>query len=86
MTLGIFYGIGVGPGDPELMTVKGAGILTRCRHVFAPKARIAADSLALDIAKRYISAGTTVHELVFPMTPNRKELSLQWRKSAVQVA
>ena len=27
MTLGTFYGIGVGPGDPELMTVKGRGSL-----------------------------------------------------------
>ena len=27
---GIFYGIGVGPGDPELMTVKAISTIREC--------------------------------------------------------
>ena len=86
MTPGVFYGIGVGPGDPELMTVKGAALLARCPNVFVPKARIASESVALGIARRYVSAGAAIHELVFPMTDNEDELSARWRESAVRVA
>ena len=47
---GILYGIGVGPGDPELITLKGAKVLGMCRQVFVPKARGEGDSAALSIA------------------------------------
>ena len=30
---GIFYGIGVGPGDPELMTVKAISTIRECDTV-----------------------------------------------------
>jgi len=86
MTLGTFYGIGVGPGDPEWITLKGAASIACCMHVFAPKARVASESVALNIARRHISAGAVVHELVFPMTEDAAELRLRWRESAVQVA
>ena len=61
MKLGTFYGIGVGPGDSELITVKGANLLKRCRHVFVPKARIASDSVALAIARNYLGSDAVVH-------------------------
>ncbi len=37
MKIGTLYGIGVGPGDPELITVKGVRLLGQCQHVFVPK-------------------------------------------------
>ena len=86
MTLGTLYGIGVGPGDPELITVKGANLLSRCKHVFVPKARTASDSVALAIASSYLGSDATVHELVFPMTADTDELSSRWNDSAAQVA
>jgi precorrin-2/cobalt-factor-2 C20-methyltransferase len=76
------YGIGVGPGDPELITVKGAAILARCRRVFVPKARTAAESLALNIAERYVGGGAEIRELLFPMTADREELSRRWGEAA----
>lgn len=86
MKLGTFYGIGVGPGDSELITVKGANLLKHCRHVFVPKARIAADSVALNIAKNYLDASAQIHERIFPMTHNAEELAQRWRESAEAVA
>ena len=66
MTIGTLYGIGVGPGDPEWMTVKAARILSACRHVYVPKSPAAAESIALEIARCYLRPDAVVHELTFP--------------------
>ncbi len=86
MKHGVLYGIGVGPGDPELMTVKGARVLGGCRHVFVPKARSDNGSIALAIAGRYLGPDCRVHELVFPMSADRGELSHHWTEAAKSVA
>ncbi len=46
---GTFYVVGVGPGDPELMTLKAARILEKCPSWLAPAARSNGDSTALTI-------------------------------------
>ena len=51
---GRLYGVGVGPGDPELLTVKAARVLADAPVVFAPQAAGSSDSLALSAARRYI--------------------------------
>jgi len=86
MKLGTLYGIGVGPGDPELITVKGAAILARCRRIFVPRARSAAESLALAIAEQYVDGAAEITELLFPMTADKEELSLRWGEAAEAVA
>ena len=86
MKPGVLYGIGVGPGDPELMTLKGAKVLERCHHVFVPKARSENESIALAIANRFLSAGSRICELVFPMSADREELSRHWEDAARSVA
>jgi precorrin-2/cobalt-factor-2 C20-methyltransferase len=86
MTLGTLYGIGIGPGDPDLITVKGAQLLGRCRHLFVPKARQAADSVALGIVRKHLHPGTAIREVFFPMVTDAEELATHWQESARQVA
>ena len=86
MPTGTFYGIGVGPGDPELLTLKAAAVLARCRHVFVPKAKMSADSVALQIAKQHLGKDAVIHELLFPMLTDREELSRHWSDAAAQIA
>jgi precorrin-2/cobalt-factor-2 C20-methyltransferase len=85
MTTGTLYGIGVGPGDPEWMTLKAVRVLGECRHVYAPRSRAAADSVALDIARRYLRPDAVVHELTFPMTADAAVLRKSWRDAALDV-
>lgn len=59
-----FYGVGVGPGDPELMTVKGIKTIERSDYVFVPRSR--GESTARVIAGQYLE-GKTIVELDFPM-------------------
>ncbi len=86
MKLGTLYGIGVGPGDPDLITVKGANILAGCAHVFVPKARKGAESVALSIAQKHINPQAEIHEILFPMTTDRSELEKRWEESAKTIA
>lgn len=86
MKHGTLYGIGIGPGDPELITLKAARLISACRNIFVPKARDAAESVALDIARPLISREARIFELLFPMTADRGELAERWREAARSVA
>ena len=86
MKPGILYGIGVGPGDPELITVKGANLLKNCKHLFVPKAKIKSESVAYSIIGRYVNGDTQIHELVFPMVTDKDELKKRWLESAGKIA
>jgi precorrin-2/cobalt-factor-2 C20-methyltransferase len=58
MSAGTLYGVGVGPGDPELMTLKAARIIAAAPVVAYPLAN-GGDSLARSIAAGVI--GPDVH-------------------------
>lgn len=86
MSYGTLHGIGVGPGDPELITVKGARLLAECKYLFVPKARIKAESVAYAIVERYVNPEAVVQELVFPMVTDKEELEKKWVESASVIA
>lgn len=86
MKIGTLYGIGIGPGDPELMTVKGARILETCRHIFVPRARVVAQSLAFSIAEQYIKPESEIIRIDFPMTRDPVELAKHWEDNSQQIA
>ncbi len=85
MSFGTLYGIGIGPGDPDLVTVKGAALLSRCRHVVVPKASRSAESVALSIIRKHLNPDTEIHEVVFPMVTRKETLAAKWRESANRV-
>lgn len=86
MKPGTLYGIGIGPGDPELITLKGARLIGACRHLFVPKARTASESVALAIARPLVRPEARVEELLFPMTADREALAEKWDAAAARVA
>jgi len=61
------YGIGVGPGDKELLTVKAVRIIQSCDVIVAPSALEGGESIALETAREYIKEGTEVVIKHFPM-------------------
>lgn len=80
-TLGNFYGIGIGPGDPELLTLKALRILKEIDVVFVPKAGIKEESMALEIVQPIIN-GKKVVEKVFPMIKDADKLQEFWLDAA----
>lgn len=82
---GILYGIGVGPGDPELIPVKASRILGQVDTIYTAASTKNRYSLAVGIAKAYIPDTTRVEMLHFPMTRERDEKERAWQKNAEQI-
>lgn len=83
---GTLIGIGVGPGDPDLITLKAVKALHRVDVVFAAASTRNEASLALSIAAPHLREGTEVVRLDFPMTRDQAVLSASWRTNADTVA
>lgn len=79
---GTLYGIGVGPGDPDLLTMKAVKILSRVDIVFAAASTKNTYSLAVDIAKPHIPESASVQMLQFPMTREKKVVHQAWKDNA----
>ena len=71
---GILYGVGIGPGDPELLTIKAVKVLEKCPVIAAPQTK-SGEMLALDIASGAVDMhGKTILPLYFSM---EREKSVQ---------
>jgi precorrin-2/cobalt-factor-2 C20-methyltransferase len=81
---GEFYGIGVGPGDNELLTVKAVRIIKEVDCIFAPRADSKGSSLALDIVSN-VCEGKRVVEQVYPMVRDKAKLEAAWMASANEI-
>jgi precorrin-2 C20-methyltransferase/precorrin-3B C17-methyltransferase len=64
---GTLYGVGLGPGDPELVTVKAARLIGAADVVAYHSARHGR-SIARSIAEPYLRAGQIEEQLVYPVT------------------
>ncbi|PJO41325.1 precorrin-2 C(20)-methyltransferase [Lysinibacillus xylanilyticus] len=80
--LGILYGLGVGPGDPELITVKAFRIIQESPVIAYPKKLKGSKSYAHRIVDVYINPEEKdMLGLVFPMTKDEAVLEREWTKS-----
>lgn len=84
-TVGTLYGIGVGPGDPQYLTVRSTQILGNVKHVFYPSSSGTDESLALNVIEPYLGRCVKFHQLYFPMTKDQVELQKHWKEAAQQV-
>ena len=81
MKSGKFIGVGVGPGDPDLLTVKAIRVLQEADVVCAPTGDSTGHSLALNIIRSVlesIQSPPEVITLVFPMVRDKAELERAW--------
>lgn len=82
MGKGVLYGVGVGPGDPGLMTLKAVETIKRCPVVAAPRTRNGG-MVALEIAKGAMDLSEKiVVPLDFAMTRDADERAASHRAAA----
>lgn len=84
---GTLYGIGVGPGDPELMTLKAVRLIRACDVVLVPGEAVE-DSVAYGIALQAVPelAGKRCEAVPMPMIRDPELLKASHGRAAEQVA
>ncbi|WP_458456318.1 precorrin-2 C(20)-methyltransferase [Methanobrevibacter sp.] len=88
---GKLYGIGVGPGDSELITLKAARILETVPVIFSPKSSKEKDSIALSIVKPILEKRDDYKRLmivapIFPMIEDKSELEKIWDSASEMIS
>lgn len=84
--LGTLYGIGVGPGDPDLITLKAVKTLQHVDVVYTASSTKNSYSLAVSIARPHIPEKTEIRYLGFPMSREPQVLNAAWKENAQTVA
>lgn len=80
MSYGVLFGVGVGPGDPDLITLRALKVLKSANVLALPRANDYGTSMAWKIAKP--SVGDVVGQerlfLTFPMNKDPARLRAAW--------
>lgn len=83
---GIFYGVSIGPGDPELLTLKALRLLERTQVIAAPQTKSGA-MLAYDIARQAVDlSDKTIVPLYFTMERGEEKQRAAHEAAAETVA
>jgi precorrin-2/cobalt-factor-2 C20-methyltransferase len=82
---GTLYGVGVGPGDPELMTVKAWRLISTAK-VIAYLAANGGDSTARKIAAPFLPDDATEILIDMPMRVEREPAQIAYDKGAAEIA
>lgn len=80
MNKGILYGIGVGPGDPELMTRKAVRIIEECDLIAAPQSE-GNDKTAMAIAAEFVKDKPVMY-CDMPMTRDKVKMDASHDRAA----
>jgi precorrin-2/cobalt-factor-2 C20-methyltransferase len=73
------YGVGLGPGDADLVTVRGRQVLESAEVVYSP------GRLSRSVATEYVPE-SRIGDLDFPMTRDEDELREAWKEAAEEIA
>lgn len=82
---GKFFGIGVGPGDSDLLTIKAVNTIDSLDVLFVPYGNESKESTAKQIVLKHIRENLKVEERHFPMTYNEDEKVKAWNSIAEEI-
>ncbi len=80
MIKGKIFGVGVGPGDPELLTLKAVNILNKTKYVVFFKKKNK-NSIAQKIAEQFLSKNLNCIPFTFPLTTEFSFSSKRYKNS-----
>ena len=88
---GKLIGIGVGPGDTDLLTLKAYKVLKSVPVVFSPKSSKEKESIALSIVRPILKQRPDYKRLIlvepiFPMIEDKQELEKVWTSASEMIA
>lgn len=80
-----FYGIGTGPGDSSLLTIKAVNTLKDLDILYTPESQKEGKSLALSIVESYLNDKIEIKQKHFPMSFNSMEKIDAWDNIAKEI-
>ena len=80
-----FYGIGTGPGDSSLVTIKAVNTLKNIDVLYTPEAKKGGDSLALSIVKEYVPDSVQIKPRHFPMSNHGADKIEAWEEVSREI-
>lgn len=81
----ILYGVSVGTGDPELITIKSVRILQKCPIIAFPAGIRGKKGIAETIVENYLQPHQQTLALNFPYSQNETELKEAWKSASLKV-
>ncbi len=81
---GAFYGVGVGPGDPELLTVRARRLLEQVGVVCFTQLDNEAPSFALDVVRQLLSSGAELLPVIIPADDSPVDHDT-WHEAAARI-
>ncbi|MDY0190312.1 MAG: precorrin-2 C(20)-methyltransferase [Desulfuromonas sp.] len=85
-TLGTFYGVGVGPGDPELLTLKAVRVLQSSDCIYVPTSRLSTQSYVADVVNHYAAPQCEIIAVNFSLAKSSSQRQQHWHNRSQEIA
>jgi precorrin-2/cobalt-factor-2 C20-methyltransferase len=78
---GHFYLVGVGPGAPDLLTLRALNTIRACDVLIAPRSETSRESLALQVVEEFVGTQEVI-EHTYPMERSQQQTERCWARMA----
>ncbi len=83
--MGKLYGVGVGPGDPSMLTLKAVEVLQSVDVIFQAIGKNSSESISASVVNAVPQCNALREDLVFSMSRSLEERALMWQKNGKRV-
>lgn len=85
MKSGTFYAVGVGPGEPELLTLKAVRLLQESPCIYVPFSRLSTQSWVSNAVKTYARQDALISDVSFSLGQDSNERKQHWHNTAAAI-
>ncbi len=85
MTIANLSIVGVGPGDPELLTLKAARVLSTASLIYVPASHLSRETWLRDVVDQHASDKARIREVSFSADRNPVQRKLHWQTTAEEI-
>lgn len=82
---GTLYGIGVGPGDPELLTLKAVRVLQNSQCIYVPTSRLSTQDYVAEVVNHYANEQCEIQPVSFSLAASAEERQHHWQLTAADI-